>query len=265
MIVPFADNADESNPAVMRIYIPDTMARINKCILNFQLEPFRAYSKAIGGGGASINSTNSGGASIETSSSGGGGIETSSSDGGSTQTSKASAEWNLFEIYVPNAVSEQNDHNHGIPEGTPLMINGGGVVYWCPSGSHSHAFEADHRHDVDIPDHRHDIDIPEHEHSISIPNHQHSFNIPNHTHELEFGVYQGSTAENVIIRVDRQAIPVTAIGADINIIQYLSVDSAGKVQRNTWHTVEIVPDKMTRVVANIFLQIFCQSRGGGDY
>ena len=60
MIVPFADNADENNPATMKIYIPDTMVRINKCILNYQLDNFRAYSKAIEGGGATTQSTNDG-------------------------------------------------------------------------------------------------------------------------------------------------------------------------------------------------------------
>ena len=67
------------------------------------------------------------------------------------------------------------------------------------------------------------------------------------------------------IKVDGKAIPVSSPGQDIDIIPYLSVDGGGKVQRNTWHTVEIVPDKMTRVVANIFMQIFTNSRGGGDY
>jgi len=69
----------------------------------------------------------------------------------------------------------------------------------------------------------------------------------------------------VTIKVDGKAIPVSSPGQDINIIPFLSVDSGGKVQRNTWHTVEIVPNRMTRVVANIFMQIFTNSRGGGDY
>lgn len=30
------------------------------------------------------------------------------------------------------------DHNHGIPFGTQLMVQGGGVVTWVPAGTHTH-------------------------------------------------------------------------------------------------------------------------------
>jgi len=100
---------------------------------------------------------------------------------------------------------------------------------------------------------------------VTVPNHSHGINIPSHTHELQFGIYQGSTASAVTIKVDGKAIPASNPGQDINIIPFLSVDAGGRVQRNTWHTVEIVPNRMTRVVANIFMQIFTNSRGGGDY
>ena len=69
----------------------------------------------------------------------------------------------------------------------------------------------------------------------------------------------------VTIKVDGKTIPQTQENTDINIINYLAVDSSGKVQRNTWHEIEIIPDKMTRIVANVFMQIFTNSRGGGDY
>src|SRR5690606_6643940 len=43
----FADNCDPEHPAVLRFYIPEETARINKVRLSYQVEPFRAYSKAI--------------------------------------------------------------------------------------------------------------------------------------------------------------------------------------------------------------------------
>jgi len=246
MIVPFADNADENNPATMKIYIPDTMARVNKCILNFQLEPFRAYSKAIGGGGGTITSTEAGGAS--------------------SQTSQASIPYMQTRVSAQGTDSQrgayltteyQSRHNHGISNGTGLKTVDESAVWWSESGGHSHG----------LPDHIHEVVVfgGEHEHDIKIPNHEHNIKIPSHTHDLEFGIYQGSTAENVVIKVDGQVLPTAEASEDIDIIKYLSVDDSGKVQRNTWHTVEIIPDKMTRVVANIFMQIFTNSRGGGDY
>lgn len=42
-------------------------------------------------------------------------------------------------------------------------------------------------------------------------------------------------------------------------------DSVGKVTRASWHTVEFVPDGLTRITANLFFQVFIQSRGAGDY
>jgi phage minor structural protein len=246
MIVPFADNADPGNPAVMQIYIPDTMVRINKCILNFQLEPFRAYSKAVGGGGASVQSTSSGGGSAQSTGSGGGSYDSTGSGGGgyrTTDTDDSRNVWDLGGSYSIGDVMRQVDgHAHGIVP-------------------HRHP----HSHSVNVPSHSHNFSVPSHSHSVNIPNHSHGINIPSHTHELQFGIYQGSTANSVTIKVDGKAIPVSSPGQDINIIPFLSVDSGGKVQRNTWHTVEIVPNRMTRVVANIFMQIFTNSRGGGDY
>ena len=284
MIVPFADNADASNPAIMRIYIPDTMTRINKCILNYQLEPFRAYSKAIGGGGGMTESTQDGGASSQTSSSGGGGSQTSSAGGGTTVSSKGAAPFMQTRISAQGTDSQRGvtlytehagNHNHGIAGGTRLATKSGGDVGFVEYPGHSHklpdhvhevsVFGGEHSHEVNVPSHTHNVSIPGHSHNVNIPNHKHSINIPDHTHELEFGIYQGATADNAVIKVDGRALPAVQPGQDIDIIPYLSVDGGGKVQRNTWHTVEIVPDKMTRVVANIFMQIFTNSRGGGDY
>jgi phage minor structural protein len=280
MIVPFADNADENNPARMKIYIPDTMVRINKCILNYQLDNFRAYSKAIEGGGATTQSTNDGGASTQTSSSGGEGIQTSSSGGEGTQTSSSGGGTQTtsdVQVLKPGISQDytrsSGKHLHTIPNGTVLMVEGGGTVTWGYGGEHYHDLYnhghqiniPDHHHTVRIPSHTHIVNIPSHTHSINIPNHRHSINLPNHTHDIEFGIYEGTRANSVSIKVDGNILPTTQPGQDINIIPYLSVDSEGKIQRNTWHEVEIIPDQMTRVLANIFMQIFTNSRGGGDY
>ncbi len=261
MIVPFADNADENNPATMKIYIPDTMVRINKCILNYQLDNFRAYSKAIEGGGATTQSTNDGGASTQSSSAGGEGTQTSSSGGGTQSTSDVQVmKPGISQDYTVSSGS----HLHTIPSGTVLMVQGGGTVTWGHGGVHSHDLY-NHGHEVNIPSHTHSVNLPSHIHSVNIPNHQHSITLPNHTHDLEFGIYEGTRANSITIKVDGNILPTTQPGQDINIIPYLSVDSEGKIQRNTWHEVEIIPDQMTRVLANIFMQIFTNSRGGGDY
>lgn len=259
MIIPYADNADSNNPSVLRVYIPDTMVRINKCILNYRLEPFRAFSKAIGGGGGSTQTSSSGGGGSTTSSDGGG-ISSSTADGGSAVTTSSGGGGivtdtgpggiNVTWIDVQTGPGGADNHRHDY-----RRVN-----------SHQHAVNIpSHRHDVNIPRHNHRFYIDDHYHRIDLPTHTHRIDIPEHTHDLQFGIYQGDRASKVTIKVDGKAIPQTQENTDINIIDYLAVDSAGKVQRNTWHEIEIIPDKMSRIVANIFMQIFTNSRGGGDY
>lgn len=265
MIIPFADNADNANPAVMRVYIPDTMARINKCILNYQLEPFRAYSKAIGGGGGTTESTQDGGGTSTTTASGGG-TSTTTASGGNISTTTASGGDTSRTSDIDGSYVSGGGHNHGLPAGTQLALAGGGYITWAQSGNHRHTVTIpSHRHNISISSHQHNVSISSHQHNISIPSHRHNITTPNHTHELEFGIYQGTIASNVSIRVDDKTIPTSQPGEDIDIIPYLSTDGGGKVHRNTWHEIEIIPNKMTRIVANIFMQIFTNSRGGGDY
>ena len=91
--------------------------------------------------------------------------------------------------------------------------------------------------------------------------------IPEHEHELEYGVYEGAKAAGVHLRVDGNDVPAEAIGENrvLDIAPYLSKDSAGKVTRGIFHKVEFVPDGLTRLTANLFFQVFIQSRGAGDY
>lgn len=63
----FADNADPTHPAVLRLYIPDETARINKMQLSYQVEPFRAYERSI----ESMPAVTSGPSSTSTTESGG--------------------------------------------------------------------------------------------------------------------------------------------------------------------------------------------------
>lgn len=41
----FTDNADATHPATLKLYISDSVVRINKMLLNIQFEAFRAYEK----------------------------------------------------------------------------------------------------------------------------------------------------------------------------------------------------------------------------
>ena len=45
----------------------------------------------------------------------------------------------------------------------------------------------------------------------------------------------------------------------------MSADEDGRIQRGQWHVIELVPDQLTRIEANLYAQCFIQSLGGGDY
>lgn len=255
MQIAYADNADPDHPARLKVFIPAEMVRINKLLLQFQLEPFRAFSQATGGGGSLADTTAGGGGYADTTSNGGGSYNSTDSGGGSYDTTGVDS-------YTGNS---SGGHNHGIYPGERLALWGGtledgsvvsdGYVTWVKSG--------DHRHVIEIPSHWHNFSVPSHSHSFSIPSHKHSFNIPSHTHEIKQGIYEGTTADNVIIKVDGNTVPVN--GNELNLVPYLSTGDGGRILRNTWHEIEITPDKMTRIIANIFIQLFVNSRGEGDY
>lgn len=260
----FSDNADATHPATMKIYIDESVVRINKMLLNIQFEPFRAFEQAIGGGGGQTTSsgggstTSSGGGS--TTSSGGG--QTTSSGGGQTSSATALESSNV----LPNETYGQAVHNHAIAEGTHLAIVNTslevtGWVDWVPSGAHIHPAHthriSDHTHRVS--DHTHRVSA----HTHTVPAHTHT--VQNHTHEIQFGIYEGQRASRATIRVDGNVLPAQSGYDNIDIVAYLSKDDSGKIQRGTWHTVEVLPDTMSRIVGAVFSQTFCNSRGGGDY
>src|SRR5699024_4361743 len=89
LVYTYEDNADAQHPAIIRFKLPDEMVRINKLELTFETSEFRAYSRAIEGGGAVVGTTKSGGSSSQTSSSGGGTTATSSSGGGTSKSTSS--------------------------------------------------------------------------------------------------------------------------------------------------------------------------------
>lgn len=260
----FADNCDQNNPAVVRFFIPEEMKKINKMILNYLTDAFRAYSKAIEGGGAVATSTESGGASSQTSSSGGG-VATSTASGGGTSTASASgggttkssggnvwySDYGYTSGFSVTDLVGDPPHRHAIAD-----VN------------HLHSVTIpDHTHNVYIPSHVHAISIPNHTHDVNIPNHSHNINIPNHTHQIEYGIFRSNVMPtSVEIKVDGNIIPVTSLeSSDIDIVPYLSKDSGGRIQRGAWHEITITPNNLARVTANLVQQMFIQSRGGGDF
>lgn len=217
----FADNCDANFPAVIRFPIPDDVVNINEMTLTFETTNYRAYSKAIEGGGAIVSSTAAGGATTRTSSAGGATTRTSSSGGGTTATStsgggvaKSTASGGgssqtssgggsssptssangshrhvMFQTTGSDpwdgdyrvAASTANGASIWLAGGTPTMTNFSTLE---ASDNHSHSVSVpSHTHSVTIPSHTHNFDVPNHAHNVTIPNHTHDTVIPAHTHD----------------------------------------------------------------------------------
>lgn len=251
--IAYADNADTKHPLKIKFYIPLEMARINKLILNYTIEPFRSYSVGLENNGATSKTTSAGGgqySSTTTSAGGGQYTSTGGAGGGKKYGTTGVEEWK----------STGKGHNHGIPHGTPIYDAEGKAVAWfSESGDHEHNFE------LDLREHTHTVDIKEHSHSVNINVHEHThdFYIPSHTHKTKHGIFEGDRADSCYLKIDGKKVDDSS--TEINIIPYLSKTRGGKINRGTWHTVEVIPDKLTRINASIFIQLFTNSRGGGDY
>lgn len=214
----YNDNCDPENPAVIRFFIPDDLKNINTLDLTYEIEEFRAYSKATKGGGAIVestsaggsvvNSTSAGGGVVNSTSSGGGSTQTSSSGGGSTQTSTSGGGGAFTSEAGGGAVTSSSgggNHRHMMfgfqtkigdnPAGMDYMnytaaeSNGGGAIgVAIPAGGEedlwTYTASGDHSHSVSIPSHKHQVNIPNHSHSVTIPAHTHSVSIPDHTHQI---------------------------------------------------------------------------------
>ncbi|HDR7801305.1 TPA: phage tail protein [Bacillus tropicus] len=285
---PFQDNCDPDHPAIIRFQIPNDVKYVNEMLLTFETLKFRAYERAIKGGGAVVASTSAGGATVGSTQAGGANVSSTTSGGATVGSTSAGGG-------TVRASSGGGDHVH-------KMFHGGGIVPAEPttiglytafsdpgrntaasfyakgtgssfythgsSGNHTHDISLpDHSHNISIPNHSHNISIPNHTHDISIPNHTHDITLPDHTHEIEFGIFElYETPSKVTIEVDGNTLPFDSIrGQDINLVPYLAKDNEGKLQRGRYVEIKITPNSLARINATVTGRLFIQSRSGGTY
>ena len=155
-------------------------------------------------------------------------------------------------------------HNHSV------SIPGHSHSVSIPSHSHTVTIPG-HSHTVTIPSHSHTVMIPGHGHTVNIPGHSHSVTVPAHTHAVEYGIFKTGGVNAGRLFINGRYVQDVSPAVNYNIANLLA-DSKGKIARNTFHRIEIYPiavsgnaQALTRIVANVFLQIFTNSRGSGDF
>ena len=235
------DNCDASKPLEMRFYVPKNVLRINACLLTWRMERFRTYTKQARSGGGSTRT---------------------SSEGGGATISYPSL---TTEVYL-STINQLDEEGEGYPKPTTDATSLTTREAEATSGhTHSiwpHTHGMRHVHMV-----RGGVQIPAM--SFNLSGHSHSVSVPSHSHEIEYGVFEaGGNASSLSVYADGNLVPGgqdSGRRGEVDVAAYLSKDADGKVQRGTWHTIRFTPSGNARIVADLFFQVFIQSRGAGDY
>lgn len=223
-----ADNVDATHPLKLKFYIDDAVIRVEKVKLAFSLEPFRAYSTGAASGGGSTVTSASGGSIATTTSSGGGSLTTTD-----------------VQVLKPGVSQDYTvgggGHSHGIPDGTILSTGSGGTVTFSSAPNHVH----------DLYNHGHEIDVPNHDHDINIPSHYHQVAVPSHSHGIVYGIYEGTTATGIKIKVDG-----TERDSSGYTIDQGNVDLSAWITTPGWHTIELTSTRLGRINASLYIKSF---------
>lgn len=262
----YQDNADSNIPATIGFFIDDDVVNVNTVELTFRTKKFRAYSRATEGGGAIVKSTSSGGGTVKSTSSGGGTSRSTASGGGTTRTSSAGGNHRHMMFSGTGYTSNPNPETSTIlsaADDLRIMVNANtsaAVSYYTQGAS------GNHTHSIEFPNHTHEFTVPNHTHDVEIPNHTHEIELPNHTHDVKHEIVELETLPSqVTIKVDGNEIPYNDIKGDrIDLIDYLERDNEEKITRG-WHEVEILPNGLARIEADLILRVFIQSQLGGSY
>jgi phage minor structural protein len=243
-VVPLDQNCDPENPAVFKFYIYEDFRKINKLDLTFETINFEGYIKAMESAGQIVKSstTESGGSVVKT--------ETTESGGEVVHSQSYTSEFAspTFFLYTSppvgvgtGTIPEYKDHTHAAEVEDDRL-------------SHSHTVPIQ----IKLPGHTHPV-------TIRIPAHTHPFSISidGHTHPITYGLFKNPDLPTSIeIKVDGNVVNHNFLtGENLDLTPYLEKDASGNISRNRWATIEIKPNDLAKIRANLFVQMFIQSRG----
>lgn len=247
------ENVDYYHPLILRAFIPENTKSIYKAYVRITLENFRAYSRGAKSSAQQTRSTSDGGYRAST---------TSSSPSQSRSTDSGGGSYISESTDVDGWWSGTDGHDHGITPYTRLAIydgteevlssdgkkkvsclrGGGGWETFVPSGQHKHDVR------INIPNHSHEFTIPSHSHGFEVPYHSHEFTIPSHSHDIEYGIYEGTRASNVYLRVNNTLVG-GAYNSNMDAIEITPFLAIG-----AWNTITLSSTTLGRINASIFVQ-----------
>jgi len=259
-----SDNADPNHPLELKIYVPPEAIKINRVKLNLVIDPFRAYSKAIKGGGAGTVTSASGGGATQTS---------SASDAGQVHASDSddyagSLSVTLYSVKGYTATGSLTNNHHSDPTTFTVYLKDNQGKSEEREVTLGTGETATFSWSNNFPDFR-DVTVTidpifadtltinatgdgQHTHTVDIPAHTHDVTLPDHTHEIDFGIYEIDTGATVDIEVNGTVVKTGSTGeTDLDITQYITTG---------WNTIKFTPSDLARIQASVFFQVFIQSR-----
>jgi len=267
------ENASQNTPAVMRVFIPDSMVWINNVVIDVRMRGFRAPFDVTQGGGAVTQS--SGPSSMHTTASTVATVASSTTNNQTTPSTTQQAATQTTALDTGLA-SLWNTSLTSPITWLGARITGGGQA----AAGHTHqTTEANlnhthrthlvvHTHPVTIPAHSHSVTIPGHSHNITIPAHSHSMEhthnttLPNHVHTLVPNIRHIGSPNSFTIRINGinvQTVNGTSLQRDITL--QLADPTVRAIRRNHFHTIEVIPNAHAYIELTLSMQFFIQSKG----
>jgi hypothetical protein len=253
------DNCDISHPLQIKFYIPPEAVKINHVKLNFTLENFRAYSKSLSEAGLTVGTT----------------VSSTHDHGGNTElngnfyTDNDSHDHYIdrTDFRIMDYANSHGDYLGSDGEGVPpwahwtkySVKNSAGSIYYIWLNSEDNLYSDLYLFDSGYSSSEsHDHYVSDmHAHGLGITDggsHSHGVTIPAHSHNIDYGIYEEIlSSPSVTVQINAATLGTyTTNQNDLDIGSYIS--SSG------WYTITFTPNKNIRINANIYIQIYLESK-----
>jgi len=239
------DNVDDSHGLELNLYLPSTTLSIVTARLRLKLKAFRAYEEgAASGGGATTPSgggSTSGASSTSTTASGGG-----ATSGASSTSTTASGGGGTSGSSSTTTTFAGGAHRHIMfdPTGYSAGTLPKREFYAKKYDQSNTRVNIESESSATIYTHGQDQD---HTHGM-----EHTHTVPNHTHDLEFGIYEDTTATGVTVTINGTSRTV-ALGGPFSTDQN-DLDISAYLVAGQWNTIVLGSTRLGRIDATVFLQ-----------
>lgn len=146
-----------------------------------------------------------------------------------------------------------------IPRNMPITIRKSDTA----GGDDNDKEETEDRYDYEfrIVDHTHTFITTEHSHTFPYPAHNHEFNLQAHYHEITPGIYEFGNPKSFSVLIDgKKKSTYAETAAELDITELL-VGTNGKIPRDKWLELGVLPDGLAYASITLVVQGFVQSRG----